>query len=106
MLSGTFAPITRRISTNLVQIWFHRCVSSLNRRWRSQKTQKIIEHHCFGEVRYPLKVVVTVGISLGMLSTNIGLNRLGLSRSIGSRIWAMADLKVSDFLEINCFGLF
>ena len=67
---------------------------------------EIIENHCFGEVRYPLKVVVTVGISLGMLSTNIGLKRLGLSESAKCRIMAVAYLKVDDFTEISCFDLF
>ena len=87
-------------------MWFHRCVSLLNRRWRNQKTPKIIENHCFGEAKDPLKVVVTVGISLGMLSTNIELNRLGFSESYKCRIMAVAYLKVDDFTEISCFDLF
>ena len=64
------------------------------------------ENHDLREARHPLKVVLTVGKTLGMLSTNIGLNRFEVSRSIGSRILTVADLKVGDFLKINCFGLF
>ena len=41
-----------------------------------------------------------------MLSTNIGLNRLGLSESAKGRIGAVAYLKVDDFAEISCFDLF
>ena len=41
-----------------------------------------------------------------MLSTNIGLNRLGFSESPKCRIMAVAYLKVDDFTEISCFDLF
>ena len=41
-----------------------------------------------------------------MLSTNIGLNRLGWTKSDKGRIRAVAYLKVDDFTEISCFDLF
>ena len=106
MLSDTFAPITRRKSSENPRIWFRHCISLLNERQRSLKTSKITENRYLGEAFDPLKVAATVGISLGMLSTVIELNRLGCTFTIEGRMWAVADLEVGGFTEISCFELF
>ena len=106
MLSDTFAPITRRKSSENPRIWFRPCISLLNERQRSLKTSKITENHYLGEAFDPLKVAATTGISIGMLSTDIELNGLGWNFTIGSCMWAVAGLEVGDFAEISRFELF
>ena len=57
-------------------------------------------------VQQPLKVVTEARTTLGMLSTNIGLNRLVFSESTKSHIRAVGYRQVGDFVKNSCFDLF
>ena len=70
------------------------------------KEPKNIENRCFRKGCSPLKVAATSEISLGMLSTNMGLNRLGPNGSIESRMWALGWLKLDNLAKIAVLGGF
>ena len=64
------------------------------------------ENDDIGEPCYPVKVAGTVPISLGMLSTNMEPNHLGLTSVIESRTEALACLELSGFAKITQNQLF
>ena len=64
------------------------------------------ENHDLGGSRTPLKVGVVIRLWFGMLNTNIGPNRLGLTFVIESRMGALACFENSDLVKIDPNQLF
>ena len=54
----------------------------------------------------PPKVVAEVGMTLGMMNTNIELANLEVPRSIEKHMGAADGFKVGDLSKISCFRSF